>query len=606
MRSNNPFCKLVFLVLCIYTPFLCIGQSGPGGVGKTDGSSTLQYWLDATKNVTGTAPVTAWSDLSGYNITNTVLGSPQLIASSLNGNAVVRFSGSGDKISTNLSINSSIFPNLTVIAVYVPKIDNSGGVWGEDNGGWDRFLLDANGLNNIVSNGSGPTSNIPNIFPIGTGVITSIIFQQNVSNGTTVNANGTTQSSFTTNANPQTSNNFGVASIGDGTSNYNFNGDIAEIMVFGTNINAAQRIIIDNYLSAKYNITLTSGDIYTQDDPANGDFDFDVAGIGRIDASNIQADAQGSGMVEILNPTDLGDNEFLFWGHDAGAATASNTTDVPAGVQARFARVWRVSERNTANTADVDAGNVDIRFDLTGSGSVTASDLRLLIDANNNGLFSDETPISGATSVGGNVYQFAAVAGTSLANKRFTIATANTVTTPLPIKLLFFNAEANGNSVLLKWATASEDHSAYFEVQRSANGINWQSLNHIKAAGNSTNIINYNTTDSINGITGNIYYRLKQVDLDGNATYSGIQEVNIGDRKQLQVFPSPAQNIVYVRATNASEKIAGLYNMAGQNILPGLRINTIGERFFSIDISGLPKGAYLLKTTGSAAKIIKN
>ncbi len=89
-------------------------------------------------------------------------------------------------------------------------------------------------------------------------------------------------------------------------------------MVFGTNVNAAQRIIIDNYLSAKYNIPLTSGKIYTQDDPANGNYDFDVAGIGRIDANDINADAKGAGMVEMLNPSNLADNEFLFWGDDGG------------------------------------------------------------------------------------------------------------------------------------------------------------------------------------------------------------------------------------------------------------------------------------------------
>jgi len=607
MKSNIRSHKLAFGVLAICIPFFCIGQSGPGGVGKTDGTSALRYWIDAGKSVTGATPVTAWSDLSGYNVSNTVQGVPQLIASGLNGGPVVRFHGSGDIISTNLSINSSVFPNLTVIAVYSPQTTNSGGVFGEDNGGWDRFMLDASGLPSLVSNGDGPTYNIPGIYPAGGSVITSIIYQVGVTNGTTVNANGTTESTITTTSNPQTSNNLGLASIGDGSGNYNFHGDIAELMIFGAAVNAAQRIIIDNYLSAKYNIPLTTGDIYTQDDAANGNYDFDVAGIGRIDASNINADARGGGMVEMLNPSNLVDNEFLFWGHDGGAAVANNTTDVPAGVQARFGRVWRVSERNTANTADVDVGNVDIRFDLTGLGSVNASDLRLLIDANNNGLFNDDAPISGATAVGGNIYQFAAVPGTTLTNNsRFTLATANSATTSLPIKLIFFNAVADNNSVLLRWATASESNSDFFEVQRSTNGTSWQSLSRVKAAGNSTSILNYATTDPIDGITGNIYYRLKQVDFDGNSIYSGIQKINVENNKQLQVFPSPAQNVVYVQTASPGEKIVGLFNMAGQNILTGLRMNVIGNEFYSIDINVLPKGTYFLKTTGAAAKIIKN
>jgi hypothetical protein len=166
-----------------------------------------------------------------------------LIASALNGSPVVRFSGGADIVNTSLSINSSIYPNLTVIAVYTPAITSSGGVWGEDNGGWDRFILDANGLPSLLSNGDGPTYNIPGIFPVGGSVITSIIYQVGVTNGTTVNANGTTEATITTTSNPQTSNNFGLASIGDGSGNYHFHGDIAELMVFGTNVNAAQSII---------------------------------------------------------------------------------------------------------------------------------------------------------------------------------------------------------------------------------------------------------------------------------------------------------------------------------------------------------------------------
>ncbi|HTI92535.1 MAG TPA: hypothetical protein VL727_18195, partial [Puia sp.] len=499
------------------------------------------------------------------------------------------------------------FPNLTLVAVYTPATTNSGGVFGEDNGGWDRFMLDASGLPSLVSNGNGPTYNIPGIYPVGSPVITSIIYQQNVTNGTTVNANGTTKSTITTTASPQTSNNFGVASIGDGNTGRDFNGDIAEMMVFGTNINSAQRIIIDNYLSSKYGIPLTAGGIYTQGDVANGNFHFDVAGIGRIDAANISADGQGSGIVEMLNPSDLGDNEFLFWGHNGGTTQASNTTDVPAGVQARFDRVWRVSERNTANTADVDVGNVDIRFDLTGLGSVTASDLRLLIDVNNDGQFIDEAPISGATGIGGNLYQFAAVPGASLTNNsRFTLGTINSTTTPLPVTLIFFTAAITENhSVVLRWATSSEDQSDYFEVQRSTNGTTWQSRKKIAAAGSSASTIDYNTSDATDGMTGALYYRLKEVDRDGNSVYSTIQKVTFGSNRQLQVFPSPAQNIVYVQVTGPGDKIAALLNSAGQNVLPGLRVDVIGNDFYSMDISGLPRGTYFLKTTSAAAKLIK-
>ena len=601
MKNCARFIRPVLLVLYLGIPFFLLAQTGPGGVGKTDGTSSLRYWVSADQNVTGTAPVTAWGDLSGYNITNSIIGTPQLVTGSLNGYPVVKFDGS-QHIVTSLSINANTYPNLTVIAVYTPRIDNSGGVWGEDNGGWDRFIFDeGGGFNNLVSEGTGSLSNIPNIFPIGAPVITSIIYQDGVTNGGTVNADGQTEATFTSHQAGQSSNNFQLATIG---TNYYFDGNIAELMVFGTNVNAAQRIIIDNYLSAKYNIPLSSGKIYTQADPANGDYDFEVAGIGRIDASNMQTDAAGSGMMEILNPSNLTDDEFLFWGHDAGAAVANNTTDVPAGVQARLGRVWRVSERNTAGTASVDIGNVDIRFNLTGA--VTASDLRLLIDANNNGQFSDETPIGGATSVGGNMYQFSAVPGTSLTdNSRFTLGTVNTTTTSLPLQLLSFHAVASGNSVLLSWVTGEEQNSAYFDVERSVNGTSWKSLGEVKAAGQSTETRNYVFTDASMPATI-AYYRLKEVDLDSRMVYSGVQVVDTHQAGQLEVWPNPAQGVVYVKMAAAGEMLVGLYNMAGQNVLGSRMVGGVGDGFFAIELGTVPKGTYLLKTTGAVRTVIKN
>jgi hypothetical protein len=88
-----------------------------------------------------------------------------------------------------------------------------------------------------------------------------------------------------------------------------WNGDIAEVIAYNQAVNSAQRIIVNNYLSAKYNLPLSANNVYTMDDPGSGNYDHEVAGIGRVDANNIHNDAQGSGIVRILNPSDLGNNE---------------------------------------------------------------------------------------------------------------------------------------------------------------------------------------------------------------------------------------------------------------------------------------------------------
>src|SRR5690606_2917465 len=119
----------------------------------------------------------------------------------------------------------------------------------------------------------------------------------------------------------------------------------------------------DNYLSAKYGLALAANDLYTHDEVANGNFDFEMAGIGQVDGSNIHADAQGSGIVRMRNPTDLGNTEFLMWGHNNGVLEGVESSDVPPGVQARFERVWRVSEVNTSGIS-IDVGSIDMDWDL--------------------------------------------------------------------------------------------------------------------------------------------------------------------------------------------------------------------------------------------------
>ncbi|MGB3870083.1 MAG: hypothetical protein WA937_11555 [Flavobacteriales bacterium] len=130
-----------------------------------------------------------------------------------------------------------------------------------------------------------------------------------------------------------------------------WDGDIAEVIGYTTALNSAQQVIMANYLAAKYGITLGADDIYVQDDPANGNYDHEVAGIGRISASSMQTSSRGSGIVQVSAPSNLGNNEFLIWGHDNGTLGYWGAGDRPAGVQERLARTWRVNEVNLSGAA---------------------------------------------------------------------------------------------------------------------------------------------------------------------------------------------------------------------------------------------------------------
>lgn len=73
---------------------------------------------------------------------------------------------------------------------------------------------------------------------------------------------------------------------------------------------------------------------------------------------------------------------------------------------------------------------------------------------------------------------------------------------------------------MLNWKTSSEINAVYFEIQRSADGINFTGVGNKNASGNSADTKIYQYTDPIGNSTGNIYYRLKTVDVDGKFTYS--------------------------------------------------------------------------------------
>jgi len=139
----------------------------------------------------------------------------------------------------------------------------------------------------------------------------------------------------------------------------------------------------------------------------------------------------------------------------------------------------------------------------------------------------------------------------------------------LPVELMSFNAKANNGVVDINWVTASEKNNNYFTVERSRNGIDFETLKTVKGSENSTVQRNYFVTDN-NPYKGLAYYRLKQTDLDKNYTYSEIKSVNFENETKLEmtVFPNPIQgnNSIFVAINSVkNDKIAlSITNIAGK------------------------------------------
>lgn len=600
-------------------PFVPLhAQTGPGGIG--DATSNF-LWLDAGEGVTLTdGAVSAWADRSGngnHALQTSAALRPTLAANVMNGRPALLFDNDNTnhdllKIADNNSLDS--MSALSAFCVY--RLAS-----GTANNAPRGILSKRNSPDNqesyawfIYNGGSGSTTRTQTLDIDGTekrlassaavsdnvDLLHSFVFKgsspSNAQNQVLYNGNTAVGNrEETSRAIPNYGSDLYVGSLyghtGTGASATRFNGHMCELICYRIALNEAQRIIVNNYLAAKYGLSLASGDLYTQDDPANGDFDLDVAGIGRTTGSNAHTDSRGTGVVEISAPTGLDDNEFLFWGSDNGNLGTYAVGDKPAGVLGRWQRTWKVSEVTTAGAA-TDVGAVDITFLLDDMGSVTASDLRLIVDRDKDGTFADDAAISGATLVGPNAYRFSGV--TALTHGvRFTLGTSDPVNTPLPIELLSFSATpAASGAVSVRWSTASEQDNAFFTVERSADLAHWDDVATLAGAGNSSAVLSYGYEDEA-PLFGTSYYRLRQTDLDGSSTRSDVVAVERRAADAVIAYPNPAHDAVQVWAPSLHEARLVLLDALGRPVLPAVSMRS---GMATIDVTGLPKGLYHLRS----------
>jgi hypothetical protein len=321
------------------------------------------------------------------------------------------------------------------------------------------------------------------------------------------------------------------------------------------------------------------------DNPANGNYDHEVAGIGRFSASEQHLDAQGSSFVRINNASGIDANgEYLFWGHDNASIVANNTTDVDGTIiEARLNRVWRLSEVG-------DVGTVTVTFDFSTFSPLVGSDLRLLIDRNGNGFFdNDVAPISGVIS--GSTISFNLVDFQN--GDRFTLGSINEAQSPLPIELLHFTAISKPNHVDLIWQTATELNSSHFEILRSKTGIDWEKIGEVAAQGNSSTPTHYHFADN-HPLDGYSYYKLNMVDLDLSQEFSNIAVVNrTAEQDAIYVYPNPANDVVFVESSlDISNALLRVFDCYGREImLPVYR----DSRRMMVETNTLASGVYFIE-----------
>lgn len=180
--------------------------------------------------------------------------------------------------------------------------------------------------------------------------------------------------------------------------------------------------------------------------------------------------------------------------------------------------------------------------------------------------------------------------------------------TPLPVELTDFSATCNENLVTVFWTTASESNSDFFLVERSRDGVEWETIAEIPAAGNS-NVLNHYSFET--GANGLMYYRLRQFDYNGDNVFYGPISANCkgSSESSIHLFPNPTTGkfiVEVIHVDDDQDAVLQLTDMQGRIIEERTADLLTGTNQFHFDINELANATYTFRViTESEYKTIK-
>jgi hypothetical protein len=373
--------KILLFVLAVLSPITIFSQTGPGGVGNatgTNGQPANALWLDAA-SLTGLSSggkVSQWTDRSGNSrpaSQATTANQPTYVTNVLNGQPVIRFdrgtspqflqitaAGTGNLVSGSRSVFLVAKANAGANAsnrqgLFIAPLPNSGISF--ENSTNTRIVYEQFGAGGAYlqqkNNISGNT--------LGWYLINQMAFTSPTYTSIWNNLNGFANAGVGAAEPMRTYPD--LVYLGRADFDWYLQGDMAEVIAYGTNVSNTQRIIVENYLSAKYGIAVAS-DFYTAHEAS---YIRDVQGIGTVDGTDKHSLASaGQGLVlGELNSSLNAANEFVFAGHNAAANGLTNS-DSPQYYN-RWQRSWYVQK-----TGAVDAR---LSFDFVQAGLTVPSNL---------------------------------------------------------------------------------------------------------------------------------------------------------------------------------------------------------------------------------------
>jgi hypothetical protein len=291
----------------------------------------------------------------------------------------------------------------------------------------------------------------------------------------------------------------------------------------------------------------------------------------------------------------------------SGTVTVEKLSDAPDNVEG-------ISESNVSAYRHVITADGDLTFGSNTEVRLDVGTLDGISDASNVTIY--KRPDVGTGSFSGLTTNYDTGADELVATtgsfSEFALASD---TEPLPVELASFEARRLDNRIQLSWRTVSEQNNARFEIQRTTGQSNsWTRVGAREGAGTTTEPQRYRFTDeNLPYEVERFSYRLKQVNMDGTASFSDSVQVEIGAPGQVELrapFPNPATSRVIIRYAVPEDLGDQQMRLVLYDVL-GRRVQTIatgeapGRNERSHQVSGLPAGTYFLRLTVGQTKRTK-
>ena len=617
---------------------------GIAGIGKLRDNT---IWIEPNTEPTG--DITALTNKSKQPITLTSkTGSAPTISSpetGINYNKVIQFTGNkrvdignSDLSDSSPLVNSgAYYDRKSIFFVLKPGLNSNDEQVIFEQGGTDKGLniylkngklyfqawnvSDDDGIGNLAPWGGDLSYASSQILNTGQAYVVSCHYNSSSVNGLEIYINGKLSGAYIGNVG-RLFNHPARAALGGvnnqtrfasgeytGESGKHFTGALGDFIYFNEPLmNDARRTILQNHLSGKYNIALSENEQYfdlnyAETNSVNPNFNYEIAGLGRVGDGNLHGDAQGSAEMRLNNPSFEGNGAFLIWGHNGhpfAEAWHFTSYPLPEGILQRSKRVWRMY-----GSSELSVSTADITFEMGEEGddwvfSLNPKHLHLLVHNNTNpNDFGNADVYTTGEILNGNVVSFKNISLEP--NTYITLASSEGIEIQQP-EFLNLSAAIQGAAVQLFWVTSAEVNSDFFEIDRAGEDLQWRHILSVNAVGESTTPQSYSAKDP--ELTyGNTYYRVKLYDKDASFLYSNVVTVfytsNLAG-SAIVVYPNPSEGRVYIRIPHSvagEDATIKVYDIAGKLIRDTKYIANTAIK--EIDLQGVLTGMYIIKIESS-------